>query len=255
MWSALSADLSYGWINQPLDEIDRLTAMVDGSLPTLLSSRHRDRLSDDRGLIREILYQGMVAHLGFIREGWPVVLPFHYGLGDLGDGRGVQMIVHGSSGGTAFLDAAATKQGVAVSICVSFNDALVLGRSTYNTGAHFRSVVAYGHAHRVPDEQRLLALDYLMDHILPGRRAEVRTATTKEIVATALIAIPLDHASAKVANTSTGEAPDDGEDREIWAGVIPLSLRAGEPRPAPETAHPLDLPESARRFITRLNEQ
>jgi nitroimidazol reductase NimA-like FMN-containing flavoprotein (pyridoxamine 5'-phosphate oxidase superfamily) len=190
----------------------------------------------------------MIAHVGFVRDGWPVVLPFHYGLADLGDGQDEQLVIHGSAGGRAFLDAAGDK-GVRVSVAVTLNDGLVLGRSAYDTGAHYRCVVAYGYARLVPPELRPLALDRLLDHIVPGRRAEVRASTPKEIAATALLAIPLDHASAKVAVTSTGETPGDGEDRRVWAGVVPFSQRAGGPVAAPETEFPDDLPPSVRALL------
>jgi nitroimidazol reductase NimA-like FMN-containing flavoprotein (pyridoxamine 5'-phosphate oxidase superfamily) len=220
-------------------------------LPNLVGSRHRERLTDDAAIVRAILDEGMIAHIGFVRDGWPTVLPFHYGVGDIGDG--LQMIIHGSTGGRAFLDAAASDAGVPVSVCVSINDGLVLGRSTYETGAHYRSVVAFGNARSVPAEARVAALDILMDHILPGRRAEVRESTAKEVAATAVLAIPLTHARAKTASTSTGETFDDGEDRAVWAGVIPLAMRAGSPVAAPETTHPNEVPPSVRAFIDRLN--
>ncbi|MCL2482167.1 MAG: pyridoxamine 5'-phosphate oxidase family protein [Propionibacteriaceae bacterium] len=227
--------------------------MDELSRPGLTPSRHRERQSEDPRVILEILAQAMVAHIGFVRDGWPLVLPFHYGLGDLGDGHGMQMLVHGSTGGRAFLTAAASQDGIPVSVCVSFNDGLVLGRSAYNTGAWYRSVVAFGRARLVPADRRSLALDLLMDHILPGRRDEVRAPTSKEIAATALLSIPLDHASAKVAATSLGDSDED-EDRGIWAGVIPLAIRAGTPVASPDTTIPLQVPDSVRRLVARLNQ-
>jgi nitroimidazol reductase NimA-like FMN-containing flavoprotein (pyridoxamine 5'-phosphate oxidase superfamily) len=193
----------------------------------------------------------MVAQGGCVRPGWPVVLPVPYGVGDLGDGRGEQVVIHGSTGGRAFLDAAASPKGVRVCLCVSLNDALVVGRSLYDIGAHYRSVVAYGRARLVPVELRAAALEILVNHILPGRADEVRPHRAKELAATALLAIGLDQVSAKVARTSTGESADDGEDRTVWAGVVPLARRAGPPVAAPETVRPDDLPGSVQAFVER----
>jgi len=223
--------------------------MTYPSPPSLQASRHRERQSADPAVIAGILDAGMVAHVGFIRDGWPVVLPFHYGVTDLGDGRGPQMIIHGSSGGRSFLDAAAAEAGLPVSVCVSLNDGLVVGRSLYNIGARYRSVIAYGLAAPVPPAFRDAALYALCDHILPGRRDEVRSWTSKEQASTGLIAIPLAHAAAKIADAATGETPDDGEDRTLWAGVIPLSLRAGPPIPSPETT--TGIPPSVAEFVAR----
>lgn len=227
---------------------------TDPPVPSLQASRKRDRQSTDHAAMRAILTEGMIVHVGFVRDGWPVVLPFHYGLADLGDGRGEQMVIHGSTGGRAFLDAARAPEGVAVSACVTLNDGLVLGRRVDETGARYRCVVAYGHARRVPAESHQRALDALMDHIVPGRRDETRPAPPKILVGTALLAIPLDHASAKVAATNTGEAPGDGEDRSTWAGVVPFAVRAGQPVPAAENEHPSDIPPSVRALVSRLNE-
>jgi len=228
---------------------------MDISLPDLQVSRLRERQSYDSGVIRAILTEAMIAHIGFVRDGWPVVLPFHYGLGDLGDGRGEQMIIHGSTGGRAFLDAAAAEEGVAVSVCVCLNDGLVLGRSASEIGARFRSVVAYGHASPVPTDLRPRAFEILVDHVIPGWRDEVRPAADKEKAAVALLRIPMDHASAKVASTKTGDKDGDGEDRRIWAGVVPLAVRAGTPIPSPETLDPDAVPESVRAFLIRMNAQ
>jgi len=227
---------------------------MDISQTNLRVSRHQDRACDDPDVIRAILKAQMIAHIGFVRDGWPVVLPFHYGLGDLGDGQGEQMIIHGSTGGQAFLDAAASEVGVPVSVCVSLNDGLILGRTYYDIGARFRSVVAYGYATTVPDDLRPQALNILIDHVIPGRRDEVPKGTDKDFAATALLRIPMDRTSAKISSTKTGDK-EDGNDRHVWAGVVPLAMRAGEPIPSPETLDPDAIPESVRAFIVRMNAQ
>jgi nitroimidazol reductase NimA-like FMN-containing flavoprotein (pyridoxamine 5'-phosphate oxidase superfamily) len=214
-------------------------------------TRKRDRGGTDAAAARAILAEGMVAHVGFLRGDWPVVLPFHYGVGDLGDGRGEQIVIHGSTGGRAFLDAARTEAGLPVSVCVSINDALVLGRSSCDIGAHYRGVVVYGHARLVPDDRKSRALDILCDHIIPGRRAEMRPDTAKELAATALLSLPLEHASTKVSNAANGDTPGDGASREIWAGMIPMTTRAGPPVASPETRAPDDLPASVVEFLSR----
>jgi uncharacterized protein len=67
---------------------------------------------------------------------------------------------------------------------------------------------------------------------VPGRWPEVRAPTDKELKATALLAIPIDEASAKV---RTGPPLDDEEDYALdaSAGVIPLTATALEPNPTP----------------------
>jgi hypothetical protein len=69
------------------------------------------------------------------------------------------------------------------------------------------------------------------DHLMPGRRAEVREMTAKEVRATQVLQLPLDRASVKVRAHGVGEDPADGEDHTVWAGVLPLAVRAGVPIP------------------------
>jgi len=237
----------------PSRQAARQPAGTAAALPLLSASRLAERQSTDPAVVQAVLSAGLIAHLGLLRDGWPVVLPFHYGVGDLGDGRGQVMIVHGSTGGGVFLQAvsAGTTAGVPVSVCVTLNDGLVVGRSLCNLGAHYRSVIAFGWAQLVPAELKQRALDILVDHILPGRRGEVPFASAKELAATALLAIDMDHVSAKVADSKNGDSPGEDEDRSIWAGVVPLVTATGQPVAAPMCAHPADLPASVQSLLAR----
>jgi hypothetical protein len=60
----------------------------------------------------------------------------------------------------------------------------------------------------------------------------LRPPTAKELKATSILRLPLDEVSAKV---RTGPPNDYESDLAVpvWAGVIPLMLEAGEPRPDP----------------------
>ena len=83
----------------------------------------------------------------------------------------------------------------------------------------------------MPTEQRADALRQVSDHLMPGRRAEVRETTAKEVRQTQVLQLPLDAASVKVRAAGVGESPDDGEGHTVWAGVLPVALRAGAPVP------------------------
>ena len=68
---------------------------------------------------------------------------------------------------------------------------------------------------------------------MPGRAAELRPSTRKELNATTLLSLPIETFSIK---TRSGP-PDDASgdlDAPVWAGVIPLSLTPGEPVDAPD---------------------
>ncbi|WP_159502234.1 pyridoxamine 5'-phosphate oxidase family protein [Microbacterium sp. 18062] len=195
--------------------------MTTPPTPSLTVRRLRDRQSHDPAVLREILDAGFVAHVGFVRDGFPIVLPYLYGIGDLGDGP--VMLLHGSTGGGLFLDAGPA--GVPASATVTHLDGIVFADSTFDSSANYRSAMVFGHVTVVPEHLRRTALWQVSDHLMPGRRAEVREMTAKEVRATQVLQLPLDHASVKTRFAGTG-APGT---EDAWTGVLPLAVRAGAP--------------------------
>jgi nitroimidazol reductase NimA-like FMN-containing flavoprotein (pyridoxamine 5'-phosphate oxidase superfamily) len=218
--------------------------------PSLTVRRLRERQSEDPGALAAILAEGCLAYVGFVRDGWPVVLPFLYGVGDFGGGAGPQLLLHGSTGAGLFLDA---RSGVDVSVCIAHLDGLIYARSMFSAGANYRSAVVFGTARLVPDEHKVRALDLLSDHVMPGRRAEVRPMYEREVAATAILAVSLREASVKLRTGGGQDLSQDGEDPTIWAGVLPLGVRAGDPVASAETAFPAAIPDSVRTLMARLN--
>lgn len=185
---------------------------TDRTVPT----RAAEKATYDRELVHSILDEGYVCHLGFVRDGAPVVLPTLYGR------VGERLYVHGSTGSRPLRMTGDTDPGLAVCLTVTHVDGLVLARSAFHHSINYRSVVVHGIAHQVNDpEERRLALDALVDHVVPGRSADSRPANKKELAATAVIRLDLDEVSAKV---RTGGANDEPEDLSLahWAGVVPL---------------------------------
>ncbi|MFK3733028.1 pyridoxamine 5'-phosphate oxidase family protein [Streptomyces sp. NPDC088090] len=196
---------------------------TDRTVPT----RSRQRASYDKDVVHAILDEGYVCHLGFLRDGAPVVLPTLYGR------IGERLYVHGSTGSRplrmAGAKAPAEAPGLPVCLTVTHVDGLVLARSAFHHSLNYRSVVVHGTAHQVtdPDELRS-ALDALVDQVVPGRAADSRPANAKELAATAVIRLDLEEVSAKV---RTGGPNDDAEDLPLphWAGVVPVAPRTGTP--------------------------
>ncbi|MFJ3195737.1 pyridoxamine 5'-phosphate oxidase family protein [Streptomyces griseoviridis] len=192
---------------------------TDRTVPT----RSAERASYDRELVHSILDQGYVGHLGFVRDGAPVVLPTLYGR------VGERLYVHGSTGSRPLRMTGQADPGLAVCLTVTHVDALVLARSAFHHSINYRSVVVHGIAHDVTDpEEKRAALDALVDHVVPGRAADSRPANKKELAATAVIRLDLDEVSAKL---RTGGVNDDPEDLSLpyWAGLVPLRKGYGTP--------------------------
>ena len=209
--------------------------------PSLTVRRLRDRQNDDPEVFAAILRTGLVAHVAVVRDGWPVVLPFAYGVGDLG--QGPRMFLHGSTGGGLFLDASG--DGVPVCATVTHLDGLVFARSLFDSSMNYRCAMIAGRARPVAPELAEDALWIVGEHLMPGRRTEIRGNTAKERAATQVLELPLDQYSVKIRAAGASEAADDEEDRAVWAGVLPLTLHAGAPQPSP-SATELPISRSVR---------
>ncbi len=170
-------------------------------------TRAAERAVYDRELVHAVLDEGRLCHLGFVRDGAPVVLPTLYAR------VGERLYVHGSTGSRP-LRAAGEEAGLPVCLTVTLVDALVLARSAFHHSVNYRSVVVHGTARQVLDaEERSVALDALVDHVMPGRAADCRPGDAKELAATAVL----------------GDRPVRG----LGQGALRRpGRRAGGPRPA-----------------------
>lgn len=200
-------------------------------------TRARERASYDHDLVHAILDEGYVCHLGFVRNGAPVVLPTLYAR------VGERLYVHGSSGSRPLRMAGQADPGLAVCLTVTHVDGLVLARSAFHHSINYRSVVVHGTAHQVRgEEERRTALDALVDHVVPGRSRDSRPADAKELAATAVLSLDLNEVSAKV---RSGGPNDDPEDASLpyWTGVVPLVRGHGAPIPADDLDPAVVLPD------------
>jgi len=196
--------------------------------------RLAERGRTDRAIVDEILDEAYIAHVGFVVDGEPRVLPMTYGRdGDV-------LYLHGAVG-NAMLRASA---GAEVCVTVTLLDGLVLARSAFHHSMNYRSVVLLGTATKVEDEaEKRHAFDMVVEHVLPGRSQVARPANGSELRATMVLRLPIDEGSAKV---RTGGPKEEAEDMDlaVWAGVVPLTLTAGPPVQDPDQ-HPADLPVPA----------
>ncbi|MFB6806754.1 pyridoxamine 5'-phosphate oxidase family protein [Streptomyces sp. NPDC056387] len=200
-------------------------------------SRSRERARYDRETVHSILDQAYVCHLGFVRDGAPVVLPTLYGR------VGETLYVHGSTGSRPLLAAGQADPGLPVCLTVTHVDGLVLARSAFHHSINYRSVIVHGTAYQVTDEdERRMALDALVDHVVPGRSADSRPANARELAATAVIRLDLNEVSAKL---RTGGPHDEPEDMGLpyWSGVVPVAPVHGSPIPADDLAPGIAVPD------------
>jgi nitroimidazol reductase NimA-like FMN-containing flavoprotein (pyridoxamine 5'-phosphate oxidase superfamily) len=172
----------------------------------------------ERETIAAILDEALVAHLGFAIDGRPYVIP------TLQARVGERVYFHGSAASRTLRALAA---GAEVCLTATLLDGVVLARSAVHQSVNYRSVVVFGQAEAIEDaERKRAAIEAFSERLIPGRWAEVRPPTEKELKAINVLSLPLEEASAKL---RTGGPMDDEEDysREGWAGVIPISTVAG----------------------------
>jgi nitroimidazol reductase NimA-like FMN-containing flavoprotein (pyridoxamine 5'-phosphate oxidase superfamily) len=194
-----------------------------GYAPTArtVPTRYRERARYDRATVHAILDEALICHVGFVGERGPAVLPaIHARLGET-------LYLHGSTGSHPMLAAAESSDGLPVCVTATLVDGLVLARSWMHHSLEFRSVVVFGNARVVcDDDEKLRALAAVVDHVVPGRAADSRPPNARELAATAVLALDLIEVSAKV---RTGGPADDEDDLALphWAGTLPLTVQPG----------------------------
>jgi nitroimidazol reductase NimA-like FMN-containing flavoprotein (pyridoxamine 5'-phosphate oxidase superfamily) len=206
---------------------------TDRTVPT----RAPDRASYDKEVVHAILDEAYVGHLGFVRDGAPIVLPTLYAR------VGERLYVHGSTGSRPLRMAGQADPGLPVCLTVTHVDALILARSAFHHSINYRSVMVHGTAYDVTDpEEKRAALDAIVDQVVAGRSRDLRPANKKESAATAVIRLDLTEVSAKM---RTGGVNDEPEDLALphWAGVVPLRKGYETPVADPLLAPGTELPD------------
>ena len=196
--------------------------------------REAKRGSHDFKLACDMLDAGKICHVGFTLDEQPYVVPMAYAR--MGD----QLLIHGSIASRLVKNLAA---GLRCCVTVTHFDGLVYARSTFNSSMNYRSVMVFGVARPItdPDEKRS-GIQALVDHLMPGRRADLRKSTIKELNATSLLALPIETFSSKFRTGPPSDSKSD-LDATVWAGVVPLSLTAGEPVDAPDLLPGIERPD------------
>ena len=178
----------------------------------------------DKDTLYAVLDSALVAHVAVVEGDQPFVVPMACAR------DGDRLLLHGSTASRLLRNLAA---GAPTCATVTLLDGLVYARSAFESSMHYRSAVVFGVAARVPETEVLDALRVLTEHLLPGRWAELRPSTRKELAATSVLALPLAEWSVKVSDGAPDD-PDDDLDSPVWAGVLPLTLAAGMPQDAPD---------------------
>jgi hypothetical protein len=127
---------------------------------------------------------------------------------------------------------------------VTHLDSLVLARCGFNHSADYRSVMAFGHARLIEDPaEKEAALVAMVDRLFPARTASLRQSSTQEIKATAVVAMEIERASAKIRAKGVVDEDEDYS-LPIYAERLPVRTVIGEPEPCPRLMDGVGRPET-----------
>lgn len=191
-----------------------------------------EKAAADRAALNAVLDAARVAHVAFVEDDQPINIPTACARDE---GR---LLLHGSTASRLFRTLAS---GVPVCVTVTLLDGMVLARSAFESSMHYRSAMVFGTATQVPGDGKFQALRAMSEAWMPGRWETLRTPTAKELAATMVLELPLAEWSVKVSAGDPDDPPED-LDEPVWAGVLPIVSRYGEPLPAPDLRSDLEFP-------------
>jgi nitroimidazol reductase NimA-like FMN-containing flavoprotein (pyridoxamine 5'-phosphate oxidase superfamily) len=206
--------------------------------PSTKVSRLGEKQSTSRSRLDELLDSTPLATVALVRDGHPVIFPT--GFARIDD----QFVIHGSTG-SPWMRALAT--GAPAAVSVTGLDGIMVARSGFESSFRYRSAAVFGVFEQVPDADKIRYLERLTDAFIPGRTAELRASTRKELAATLPLRLPIraDNWSLKISD-GWPEDPDEDVAGDAWAGVIPMSVAYGAPLPAPDLRPGIPVPGSVR---------
>ncbi|MBS1691775.1 MAG: pyridoxamine 5'-phosphate oxidase family protein [Actinobacteria bacterium] len=206
--------------------------------PSTKVTRLDEKQSVSRADLDALLDATPLATVALVRDGHPVIFPT--GFARLGD----ELVVHGSTG-APWLRAVAA--GAPVAVSVTALDGVVVARSGFESSFHYRSAVLFGVFEVVGGADKVGYLEPLTDAFIPGRVAELRASSRKELAATVVLRLPIteDNWSLKISD-GWPEDPEEDVASGVWAGVVPLSTVYGAPVTAPDCDPAIPVPASVR---------
>jgi nitroimidazol reductase NimA-like FMN-containing flavoprotein (pyridoxamine 5'-phosphate oxidase superfamily) len=187
-----------------------------------VSDRARIRTHPERAVpdeADEILEKAMVAHVGFVVDGQPFVIPmlYHY--------EENIIYIHGQRGGRL---PRTLRTGDRVCVEVTIVDGLITSRDALYHSANYRSAVAFGTAREVTDrDEKEAVLERMTRRYFPGRTVgeHYRAPSDKDLGITSLLAVEIDEINGK-RRTGPPAGPadaDDCPDAFGTRGIVPVS--------------------------------
>jgi len=175
----------------------------------LVSQRYPELMSSERAELDALLSSSVLVHIGLEALGRPVVFPTGFAVID------GALVIHGSTG-SRWMRAIV---GQDVSATVTRLEGVLVARSNYESAMLYRSAMLFGRFAPVDEGRKRRVLDAFSDRILPGRSAETRPATKKELAATMALEMPIEKWSLRILD-AWPEDPEEDVAGDAWAGLV-----------------------------------
>jgi|CXWL01.1.fsa_nt_gi nitroimidazol reductase NimA-like FMN-containing flavoprotein (pyridoxamine 5'-phosphate oxidase superfamily) len=196
--------------------------MPDAYTPTPRTRpvRRAQRANYDRAIVHAILDEALIGTLATIINGEAFAQPMIHAR------DGEDIILHGSSANRMLT---ALEAGARACLSVTLIDGLIPGRSVPDHSFQYRSVSVHGIARVIDDDaEKRRRMRTVFDHIIAKRWETLPPVSEDYLGHVKVLVLPLAECVAKI----NAAGPDD-EPGPVWSGVVPLSLQAGAPTPAP----------------------
>jgi nitroimidazol reductase NimA-like FMN-containing flavoprotein (pyridoxamine 5'-phosphate oxidase superfamily) len=206
--------------------------------PSTRVTRLNEKQDTSRGALDELLDSTPLATVALVRDDHPVIFPTGFAR------IGADFVIHGSTGAPWMRALAA---GASAAVSVTTLDGVVVARSAFESSFRYRSAALFGVFEPIPDDEKVAYLNALTDAFIPGRVAELRASSRRELAATMALRLPIgaDNWSLKV-SAGWPDDPDEDVAGDAWAGVVPMTVSYGAPQAAPDLRPGIAVPESVR---------
>lgn len=197
------------------------TEETPGELLAKVGSTRRSRIRrhSDRSVptqVEAILRAGRVAHVAYVVDGEPYIIPFSYDYAD------ATVYLHGAPASTTLK---ALRSGSAVCLEVLLLDGLIASKTAPSHSMNYRSVVVFGQARRVTDlAAKRAILERMTQRYFAGRTVDhdYAAASTADLKSLEVLAVAIDELNAKVRSGPPAGPLDTDPDAPGSAYVVTL---------------------------------
>jgi len=177
--------------------------------------QHPERAVPQRA--QDFLAQGQIAHVGFVEDGRPYVIPMLYQYSHQSPDR---IYLHSGFASRTLMRLA---EGIPVCVTVTMLDGLVYSRDAKYHSANYRSVMCFGRGRVVEDEQVKRAMfEAMTTRYFPGRTAgrDYTPAPSSHLTTTAVVEVVTEEISAKMREGGPKGPQDAKDDAPGTCGVV-----------------------------------